>query len=150
MVLLFRYGALFLAALILAGRAEAGSAPSVQIVEGRLQRVVDGDTVRVSALIWVDQTVDVSVRIDGVDAPEIFRPKCAREKAQGLMARDFVQDFFDGETVRLLSVRKGKYAGRVVARVERGDGADLGQALIKAGLAAPYKGKGPRTDWCRA
>ena len=128
----------------------AASASSLETVEGRLQRVVDGDTVRVTALIWVDQTVDVSVRLDGVDAPEIFRPKCDGEKALGLAARDFAEKFFREGTVRLRQVRKGKFAGRVIARVERSDGADLGAALIAAGLATPYHGKGPRTDWCRA
>lgn len=151
-LLLAQMAGLMIAGLmaLCAGPAHASMAgeAALQRIDGRLQRVVDGDTVRVTAIIWVDQVVDVSVRLDGVDAPEIFRPKCAGEKALGLQARDFVSTFLDGETVILRAVRKGKFAGRVVARVERDDGADLGDALIEAGLAVPYGGRGPRNDWC--
>lgn len=43
-------------------------------------KIVDGDTVKVRAHIWVDQTVEISVRLRGIDAPELYRPKCAAEK----------------------------------------------------------------------
>ena len=47
----------------------------------------------------------------------------------------------------LREVRYGKFAGRVIARVETLDGADLGQGLIAAGLARPYDGR-RRISWC--
>jgi endonuclease YncB( thermonuclease family) len=51
--------------------------------------------------------------------------------------------------VRLRDVRYGKYARRVVARVETPAGEDLGRALLDAGLARPYDG-GRRASWCAA
>ena len=49
--------------------------------------------------------------------------------------------------VRLFEVRYGKYARRVVARMETAEAIDLGAALIAAGLAQPYDG-GRRPTWC--
>ncbi|MEZ5921166.1 MAG: hypothetical protein R3C60_07395 [Parvularculaceae bacterium] len=66
--------------LALAGPAAASDLPGP--VPARVERVVDGDTVRVAAEIWVDQTVSISVRLKDVDAPELFRPKCPAEKAR--------------------------------------------------------------------
>ncbi len=62
-------------------------------------------------------------------------------------ARDFVVARISGAPVRLVRIRNGKYAGRVVAGIEAGDGSDVGRALIGAGLARPYHG-GRRGSWC--
>ena len=47
--------------------------------------------------------------------------------------------------VSLLEIDLGSFAGRVVARIQREDGADLSEALIGAGLAVAYGEDGP---WC--
>jgi endonuclease YncB( thermonuclease family) len=47
----------------------------------------------------------------------------------------------------LSQIQYGKFAGRVVARVETLSGEDLSAALLTAGLARPYAG-GARTPWC--
>ena len=108
-----------------------------------IERVVDGDTIKMRIAIWIDQEVRVSVRLAGVDAPELFRPKCAAEKARARAAKVFVEDFLKGGDAALLDIARGKYAGRVVARVEA-NGRDLGTALVAAGYAvASDKG-----DWC--
>ena len=49
--------------------------------------------------------------------------------------------------MRLRDIRYGKYAGRVLARVEIAGGEDLGRGLMAAGLARPYAGRA-RTSWC--
>ena len=46
--------------------------------------------------------------------------------------------------IRLYDVTYGKYARRVVARIETDQGRDLGAALICAGLATP----GSKGVWC--
>jgi len=114
-------------------------------IEAEVERVVDGDTVRVLAKIWVDQYVSVSVRLLGVDAPEIFRPQCEAERALGRQAKAFVEELVSGGAVILRDIDNDKYGGRVDARVETGDGADVGAALLAAGLAvAP----GDDDPWC--
>ena len=108
-------------------------------------RVIDGDTIEVRAAIWPHLYVETKVRVDGVDTPEL-RGKCRREKKLAQEAKAFVQSL--GKHVRLMNVRYGKYAGRVVARVLVGEN-DLAEMLIARGLGRPYSG-GRREGWCGA
>jgi len=110
---------------------------------GEVERVIDGDTVKMRIAIWIDQELLVSVRVAGIDAPELFRPKCAAEKTLAREAKAFAEDFLAGGTATLHDITRGKYAGRVVARIEA-DGADLGEALVAAGLAV----EGGKGAWC--
>jgi endonuclease YncB( thermonuclease family) len=120
----------------------------------------EGDeTFRVRARIWLGQDLAIYVRLAGVDAPET-RGACARERELAQRAQDFVASRLapgrdpnrdpggDMEpSVQLREVRYGKYARRVVARVETEAGLDLSAALLAAGLAQPYDG-GRRPVWC--
>ena len=143
----------WLAAAALAGATalgpRTGAAPHEVLpgpVPAELVRVVDGDTVLVSARIWLGQRVTVSVRLAGIDAPEI-RGRCAAERARAGQARDFLVRRLATGGVALADIQYGKFAGRVVARLLDGDGADLGAALLAAGLARPYAGR-RRGAWC--
>lgn len=115
--------------------------------------VIDGDTLEVRVHIWLGQELNTRVRLAGIDAPEL-RGNCDREKDLARRARAYLlarllpaeAEVGSGE-IRLREVRYGKYAGRVLARVETLDGTDLGQGLIAAGLARPYDGR-RRASWC--
>ena len=107
--------------------------------------VYDGDTLTVDAEIWPGLTWRGSVRVRGVDTPEI-RGQCEAEKEAAMAARDFVREAV-GDTVILLDVEKGKHAGRVVATVLLADGRDLAEALMGAGHGRAYDG-GQREGWC--
>ena len=107
--------------------------------------IYDGDTLTVDAHPWPQVTIRVSVRVDGVDTPEL-RGQCGAEKAQAIAARDFVRETV-GSHVTLSDVRLGKYAGRVVAVVFLEDGLSLADVLIAAGLGRHYEG-GKREGWC--
>jgi len=73
-------------------------------------------------------------------------PEC--EKKLGQKATNFTQRWLkDVETVQVSNVRKGKYAGRALGSISW-NGVDLGQALIKSGLAREYHG-GKRKPWCK-
>ncbi len=115
-------------------------------VSAEVLRVVDGDTLIVRAHIWVDQNVRTHVRLADVDAPEI-RGRCRREKDLARRARAFARGLLRDRRVRLLDIRYGKYAGRVVARVITASGEELGAALVRAGHARPYRGR-RRRGWC--
>jgi micrococcal nuclease len=106
--------------------------------------IYDGDTFTVDAAPWPGVTIRVSVRVDGVDTPEI-RGKCQAEKDMAVEAGEFVEGVL-GEDVRLVNIRHGKYAGRVVAQVLV-KGQDLAALIIAAGLGRPYHG-GAREGWC--
>lgn len=114
-------------------------------VPASVARVVDGDTVRVSAQIWVDQIVSISVRIRGVDVPELFRPQCETERVRARAAKAFVEDRLGGGDVLLIDIAHDKYGGRVVARIETPGGDDLGSALIAEGHAVA---DGAADPWC--
>ncbi len=115
-------------------------------IEAEVIRVQDGDTLLVRARIWVGQDIVVHARIAGIDTPEL-RGRCARERRLAVKARDFVTAQVASRLVRLVRIRYGKYAGRVVTGVETENGTDLGQALLAAGLARPYHGR-RRAGWC--
>jgi endonuclease YncB( thermonuclease family) len=50
--------------------------------------------------------------------------------------------------VILHDIHYGKYAGRVVARVQTPGGEDLSDALLRAGLGRGYQGS-HRASWCQ-
>ncbi len=140
-------GAALAAAIAFSPRS--GAAPREVLpgpVPAELVRVVDGDTVLVNARIWLGQRVTVSVRLAGIDAPEL-RGRCDAERAQARRARDFLIRRLEPGGIALADIHYGKYAGRVVARLLDNNGADLGAALLAAGLARPYAGR-RRQSWC--
>ncbi len=114
--------------------------------------MVDGDTLEVRARIWLGQELTTRVRLAGIDAPEA-RSDCPRERVLADRARAFLSARLRPAgarapaAVRLHDIRNGKYAGRVLARVESAAGLDLGRALLAAGLARAYDG-GRRAPWC--
>ena len=147
-----RMGAAALAiAVLLAGGVALADGDREAIagpVAARVIDVVDGDTVRVRARIWLGFDVTTLVRLDGVDAPELAA-SCDSGRRLARRAREFVRARIGGGRVALTDIQFGKYAGRVVARVASADDEDLAGALIGAGLGRPYAG-GSRQSWCGA
>lgn len=107
--------------------------------------VYDGDTISVTCEIWPKFEVSTSVRINGIDTPEIRRSKCTEEKELAIVARDRVRELV-GSHISITNVKLGKFAGRVVADVYA-NGANIGKLLIEENLAYEYHG-GKRRGWC--
>ncbi|MEM6627790.1 MAG: hypothetical protein AAF719_13930, partial [Pseudomonadota bacterium] len=76
-------------------------------VKASVVRIVDGDTLAVRAQIWVDQEIDVKLRLADADAPELYRPRCEAEKAPARAARDRLR-VLAGEEVQLADIRHGR------------------------------------------
>ncbi|MDD9900626.1 MAG: thermonuclease family protein [Alphaproteobacteria bacterium] len=115
-------------------------------LSGEVMRVVDGDTITVRLKIWIGQSIETHVRIDGIDAPEI-KGKCTSERARAEEARkELVRLLHDGK-VELTNIRNEKYAGRVLASVRTSGGVDITQYMIEHDYARPYKGA-KRKTWC--
>jgi len=108
-------------------------------------RVLDGDTVEADVQIWPGLVTRVKVRLAGVNAPET-RTRDACEKAAGVQAKARLSELLSGAAVAVDQVRRGKYAGRVLA-VIYADGADVGSVLLREGLVRRYSG-GRREPWC--
>lgn len=114
-------------------------------VGANVVRVIDGDTFEADAQIWLGQSVDVRVRMAGIDAPELHA-RCESELSRAQAARDYLIHRIGNGTVWLADVRYDKYGGRVRATVSDAQG-DIGQDMIKLGLARPYHGE-RRRSWC--
>ncbi len=130
--------------------AATGNLFAGEVLEGpvlaRVERVVDGDTVAVTAAIWIGQDIRVSVRVNGIDTPEL-KGKCSQEMKLAQFARRFVVNWTYSGWVKLKNIKQGKYAGRVIADVFDSNGRNLAVELLKKGLAIPYSG-GKRPNWC--
>jgi len=110
--------------------------------------VVDGDTVHVKVRIWLGLYQEVAVRVRGIDAPEISQPKCPKEKELGLKAKGFLESVLTKQpTINLTKISEDKYGGRVDASLETTDGKDIGELLLKEGLAHPYNVR-KKKSWC--
>ena len=140
-------------AFILASFGFAASASLAQArdeirgpVEAQVIRVVDGDTLVVKAQIWLGQTVEVEVRLAGVDAPEL-KGKCREEREGAIRARDYLARLSASGHVRLTDIKRDKYGGRVIANVSTDDTPDFSAALRAHGLARAYGGA-KRGSWC--
>ena len=108
--------------------------------------VYDGDTFKIDLQgvhpIFGD---DVSVRVNGIDTPEITGESDEVE-ALARKARDFVQAKLEAATqIELRNPQRGKYF-RILADVYV-DGASLAQILKDEGLAKAYDGKGAKPTW---
>ncbi len=108
--------------------------------------VYDGDTFKADAHIWPGQFIHTSVRVLGVDAPEIHS-KCAKELELAEQAKAYVIDLLkSADVVDLRNIQTDKYGGRVEADVYV-DNQNLAALLINQNLGRPYFGE-KRTGWC--
>jgi endonuclease YncB( thermonuclease family) len=115
-------------------------------VQGRVIRVIDGDTIRVRARIWLGQEVETNVRLRGVDAPEVHG-KCDYERDLSQQATQLVERLVGDGGITLSDISYDKYGRRVVARIVTDTGQDLSQSLLRIGLGHTYDG-GRKTPWC--
>ena len=127
-----RLTSIVLLALFNLHRAAAGAEILPGPIPADVIGVIDGDTVKVRAHIWLGHTLLIDIRLAGVDAPETYNPGCAAERDRGHRAAAFVarvlretsNGFEDPvETpadeiswpVLLTDIRQDKFGGRAVA-----------------------------------
>jgi micrococcal nuclease len=112
---------------------QAVAAPAPRAIEGVVTRVFDGDTV----LVVVASGDSVTVRLNGVDAPELCQP-------HGIEARRALEEMVLNQPV-VAHPRGQDDHGRTLAKVLRGS-ADVGDRLVRDGHAWSYRyrdDKGP-------
>jgi len=119
----------------LAARNEIDGPVSAEII-----RVIDGDTLLVAATPWPQQTMEVYVRIRGIDAPEMHS-KCPEVRRAGREARHALEQMTSGVTgIKLTDISGDKYFGRILANVTLPDGRNPAQDLLTDGLVRSYHG----------
>jgi micrococcal nuclease len=147
--------------MLLAASVAAGTI-SPACHDAYLVEIKDGDTVDAIYAVGDDIYKRVSIRIAGVDTPEKgWRAGCAVEREKGEKASSWTKRLLQPLVglrpvayARICDVRRDKYAGRRVARLEirkakDGPWVDVGASLVAAGLARPYDG-GTKPSWCAA
>ena len=136
--------AAFAAVLECAGVAHARDEISGPVA-ATVVRVIDGDTFVAEAHVWPGETVRVSVRIRGIDAPELHS-RCGEERVAAAVARDALAALLEGQAVTISNVGGGKYYGRVLADVETSAGG-VAPAMLSRDLVRRYSG-GRRQPYC--
>lgn len=109
--------------------------------------VYDGDTFKISVECSPSFAETLSIRVLGIDTPEI-KGTSKLERKLAIEARDHLKQLLTtARTIECTKVKWCKYGGRVLAYVAV-DGKDVGKSLIDEGLARPYDG-GKREPWQR-
>ena len=109
--------------------------------------VYDGDTILVVDAGLPEPLKNLSVRLRGIDTPEL-RGQCQAEKDKALLAKNYLKSVVGkNQNITLTNYKWDKYGGRIDAMVNV-DGVDLSKTLIAAGYAVAYNGTGTRKDWC--
>ncbi len=119
--------------LALPARAETLPGPVV----AEVVRTIDGDTFLADAHVWPGQTIRVSVRIRGIDAPEL-KSRCGDERLAAAGARDALAGMIGAGPVFIRNIGGDKYFGRVLADVDSAAGFDVGAALLRHRHARAY------------
>ena len=116
----------------------------------RLLDVIDGDTVELAVELGFHASLTVRVRLEGIDTPEL-KGKTSDERWMAQDARELVEQWCEERADRIIvrTVRDGRDKfGRLLATlIDQDTGATVQQALIGAGLARPYDGRGQRQPW---
>ena len=147
---LFSFTILFFS--IICFRASASNAvKEVNIYNWKVIRVVDGDTLEI-ANQFLPEELKLFVRMKGVDTPEKApRAKCEKENILAQKASNYTKNSIEKaqknrQKITFSEIKWDKYGGRIVAKVMINE-SDLGQELVKKGLARVYNGEKKKT-WC--
>lgn len=106
---------------------------------GKVIKVYDGDTITIAAKLpnTNGPVYRFSVRLDGIDTPEI-KGKSVAERELAKQARDVLHELIYGKVVELRNVTNEKY-GRILADVYIGD-TNVNQWLVSENFAVLYDG----------
>lgn len=111
-----------------------------------IRYVYDGDTIMVRVKELPEPLNDMSVRIRGIDTPEM-RGKCEKERKLAHEAAEYLENLISmSPTITMKNYDWDKYGGRIDADVYVND-INLGKEMVKAGFARPYL-SGQRAGWC--
>ena len=97
-----------------------------KVIEGKVVRVTDGDTVT----ILTKENKQERIRLDGIDAPEI-------NQDYGRKSREYLASMVAGKTVRVEYKSRDRY-GRILGVVYTGR-KNVNEEMVKQGLAWQYR-----------
>jgi micrococcal nuclease len=104
---------------------------------GGMNCVVDGDTFYIEG---------AKVRIADIDAPETHPPRCQYEAQLGNQATEKLHALLNSGAVTMTGIDRDRDVyGRLLRNVSV-NGADVGEAMVSAGVAREWGGR--REPWC--
>lgn len=109
------------------------------VVPCQLIRVIDGDTIVVRADLGWHIELETSVRVQGINAPELSTP-------EGIVARDFIQNLLAQNGIGQLvstkylggSDKYGRVLGNLILPDTKGVMVNVAQTMLDTGHAVPY------------
>ncbi len=127
--------------------------PFIPVIKtGKIVKVYDGDTVTISARIYITETqitklFRFNVRLRGIDSPEI-KTKNDKERSLAIVARDKLRDLIMNQIVSLQNVQYDKY-GRILADIVTKDGTNVSDWMLENDLVVKYDGgtKHKPSEW---
>lgn len=138
-----------LALMITAGliATSAHAEYDITLTQDDIVSVYDGDTFKINIpTLPAIFGEELSVRVNGIDTPELRGAQCPEEKALGLQAKEVTETMvLNAEEIKLTNLQRGKYF-RLVADVYV-DGVNLTEVLVEKGLGYRYDG-GTKESWC--
>ncbi len=122
-----------------------------RVYNWKVIRIVDGDTLEI-ANEFLPEELKLFVRIKGIDTPEKApRAKCSKENILAQKASNYTKNSIEKaqknrQKITFSEIKWDKYGGRIVAKVMINE-TDLGQELVRGGLARVYNGE-KKKSWC--
>lgn len=106
--------------------------------QATVDRVIDGDTVEVTVDLGFRVALRQTVRLYGINAPELHGPTAAAGQA----ARDFLRKLLPAGTQILITSFKANGAGdkygRWLGKLEFADGMSVNEEMVRTGNAVRY------------
>lgn len=101
------------------------------LYKATILRVVDGDTVDALVDLGFHITIEMKLRLYGINAPEM-------KTEAGHPARDYLKSLLDGKIITLKTIKdKREKYGRYLA-ILIADNAIVNDMMVNAGHAVPY------------
>ncbi len=122
--------------------------PSVQSVEVKIVRVIDGDTVVLDRKFSGTDRL----RLEGIDTPETRTAKCEHESHLGYEAKGYARALLEGKVANLYTFGRTDKYHRLLGRLVIGE-ENYGQIMIRAGYAVHWTREWASTPkdkrWCK-
>lgn len=121
-----------------------------ETIDGARIIILDGDTVALPCdpARGIYPGCAEKIRLEGIDAPESYHPRCEAELAPALAAKARLGALIRGRPVVITRTGKDRY-GRTLGHLTA-DGRSVEETLLAEGLALPWaSGRAAWADRCR-
>ncbi len=91
--------------------------PKGEIVDARIVRVIDGDTIEILFLHGKKVPTKIKIRVHGVNTPELRSKRKIERKAARHVKEEVKKELSNQKVVQVVFYKWGKYGGRVLGDI---------------------------------